>query len=135
MRGKIRSEDDLRKRLTKEQYEITRKKSTEPAFSGKYYDFYEKGIYSCVCCDSELFSSDAKYPSGTGWPSFWAPSSDESVATCPDYSHGMTRTEVKCAICDAHLGHVFPNEATENGLRYCINSGALQFENDKSETL
>jgi peptide-methionine (R)-S-oxide reductase len=129
----IISDEELRKRLTKEQYEITRKKATEPAFSGKYHDFDEKGTYKCICCNNELFSSEVKYHSGTGWPSFWAPISKAGLVTCPDYSHGMMRTEVKCAVCDSHLGHVFQNEPTRTGLRYCINSGALQFEKNHNE--
>ena len=133
MRIKIISDDELRRKLTKEQYEITRRKGTEPAFSGKYHDFYEKGIYRCICCDSELFSSDAKYHSGTGWPSFWTPYSDKSITTYPDHSYGMMRTEVKCAVCNAHLGHVFKNEPTKSGLRYCMNSGALHFENEPGD--
>jgi peptide-methionine (R)-S-oxide reductase len=128
MKNKIESDSELRRRLTKGQYEITRNKGTEPPFSGKYYDFDEQGIYKCVCCNNDLFSSEAKYHSGTGWPSFWTPSSESSISTCPDYSHGMVRTEVKCAVCNAHLGHVFGDEPTRTGLRYCINSAALQFK-------
>lgn len=124
----IKSDAEWRKRLTPEQYEVTRKKGTESPFSGRYYNRKEKGIYRCVCCGNTLFSSEAKYDSGTGWPSFYSPCSEESVNATLDTSNGMERTEVLCQRCDAHLGHVFRDGPPLTGLRYCINSTALQFD-------
>ena len=121
----------LRERLTAEQYEITQNQGTEPPFSGKYVDHKSNGSYDCICCGMELFSSENKYDSGTGWPSFWLPLAADRVELRLDSSHGMRRQEVVCASCGAHLCHVFPDGPKVGGLRYCVNSGALDFKENK----
>ena len=118
-------------KLSSEQFYITRKGGTERPFSGKYLDNKENGIYVCVCCETELFDSDKKYNSNSGWPSFTEPLSDHLIKSIEDRSHFMVRTEVRCNNCDAHLGHVFPDGPGQNGLRYCINSLSLDFTKDK----
>ncbi len=124
----VKSDEEWRRELTPEQYRITRCGGTEPPFTGKYYHHYETGTYACVACGNPLFSSETKYDSGSGWPSFWAPMDASRVEERLDLSHGMRRIEVRCGRCDAHLGHVFPDGPEPTGLRYCINSAALQFE-------
>ena len=119
------SDDELRARLDPQQWQVTQEAGTEPAFSGKYWDHHEDGTYVCIVCGVELFSSDTKFDSGTGWPSFWEPLEDERVTAVEDRSMGMVRTEVRCANCDAHLGHVVPDGPHPTGQRFCMNSASL----------
>jgi peptide-methionine (R)-S-oxide reductase len=130
MEKTVKTEAEWKKQLTPEQYHVTREKGTEPAFTGKYWDLHEDGAYHCVCCGTELFSSGTKFESGSGWPSFYAPTDEKNLRMVEDRSHGMRRVEVECAKCGAHLGHVFPDGPKPTGQRYCMNSASLDFKKE-----
>ena len=126
----IKTDEQWKKQLSPEQYQVARKAGTEPAFTGKYWNTKDKGTYQCACCGQPLFSADAKFDSGTGWPSFWKPLDPAVIEEESDRKFGMVRTEARCSKCDAHLGHVFEDGPAPSGLRYCMNSASLDLKND-----
>jgi peptide-methionine (R)-S-oxide reductase len=128
-----KSDAEWRKQLSPEEYHVTRKKGTEPAFTGKYWNTKKHGVFQCVCCGEPLFDSETKFDSGTGWPSFYAPMDESNVQLETDESYGMVRTEVMCRRCEAHLGHVFPDGPKPTGLRFCINSAALKLQEKENK--
>jgi peptide-methionine (R)-S-oxide reductase len=134
MTDKIKKTDqEWQEKLSVEQYQVARKAGTERAFSGKYWNTKTDGVYACVCCGEPLFSSETKFDSGTGWPSFWQPVKEDAVATESDRTHGMVRTEARCAKCDAHLGHVFEDGPAPTGLRFCMNSASLDLKSTEKK--
>ena len=126
-----KTEEEWKQQLDQDTFHITRQQGTEPPFSGEFYHHHEDGIYTCICCGAPLFSSNTKYDSGSGWPSFWKPVNEDCITEIKDSSFGMIRVELRCSQCDAHLGHVFTDGPEPTGLRYCINSRSLSFDKDK----